>query len=350
MHKREKITLLIPAYQPNETLLHLIKEVLQNGIEHIVVVNDGSDKASDPIFDALRQMRCIVTVHTQNRGKGRALKTGILTAQKEFAEDIGVVTADADGQHTPKDILRLADALLATPDSVFFGCRDFSGQGIPLRSRIGNNITAFATRLLLGIDLRDTQTGLRAFPSAVLPTLIEVEGERFEYEMNALLRLHSDGQKIQSVSIETVYRKGNPSSHFHPLRDSAKIYRVFIRFLLSSAISFGTDILLFYIFVQLLGPSFPTGYILAATVGARIVSSAINFSINRFSVFKSHDAIPKTAFRYLLLCIGIMLCSAFFVTFLCFLLPLQETICKIVVDIVLFFASFYLQRNWVFKK
>ncbi len=78
----------------------------------------------------------------------------------------GVVTADADGQHAPEDIERVADVLAAQPEALVLGARSF-GDDVPLRSRFGNILTRGIMHALLGRKLTDTQTGLRGIPVAL---------------------------------------------------------------------------------------------------------------------------------------------------------------------------------------
>ena len=183
---------------------------------------------------------CEVARHEVNRGKGAALKTGYALIAERFPACSGVITADADGQHTVADVWRLAEALTRGERKLYLGSRDFSLPHVPKKSRYGNWITSGVFRLFYGQWLPDTQTGLRAFRREELELMRQVEGERYEYEMRVLIACARAGIPMESITIETVYENNNEGSHFHPLRDSYRIYKV----ILGSFVKFmGTSIL-----------------------------------------------------------------------------------------------------------
>lgn len=220
--------ILIPAYEPDERLVELVRgiDAARPG-QSIVVVDDGSGPAYASVFDAVRALGCVVLTHPRNRGKGAALKTGFAHARGAGAD--AVVCADCDGQHTLVDIERVAAALTDHPAAMVLGARAFAGD-VPLRSRIGNDCTRVLFRLLTGVRLTDTQTGLRAYPAALLEWLLAIPGERFEYELEVLLSSKRDGVAIHEVPIQTIYLEGNESSHFDPIRDSIRVYTPLVRY------------------------------------------------------------------------------------------------------------------------
>lgn len=227
--------ILVPVYQAGHQLRTLVAELRASTPDSpIVIVDDGSGPASAPVLDAVRHLGCTVLHHGINRGKGVALKTGFrYVAQTHPGED--VVCADADGQHHVADILRVGEQVRATGRMVL-GVRRFDGQ-VPLRSRIGNGITKLLFHAVTGRPVQDTQTGLRAYPAALLDWLTTIPGERFEYEMNVLLHAAGDGHPIDETVIATTYLDDNASSHFGPLTDSVRIYRPLLRFAASSMLA-----------------------------------------------------------------------------------------------------------------
>ncbi|HEX3026506.1 MAG TPA: glycosyltransferase family 2 protein, partial [Clostridia bacterium] len=139
-----KAVVIIPAYHPTEQLCHMVQDLQASGFDKIIVVDDGSGKNSEPVFQKIKAMGCDLLTHAANRGKGRALKTAFEHFLNFYAKDyFGVITVDADGQHIPADILRMREALLTHPDTLVLGCRNFSGRDIPLRSRLGNRMFHF---------------------------------------------------------------------------------------------------------------------------------------------------------------------------------------------------------------
>ena len=238
------IVIVIPAYQPTEELLALIQELNGMGALHIVVVNDGST-SSEHIFNELRNAaQCAIVEHAVNQGKGRALKTGFNYCLVHHRDALGVVTADGDGQHAPGDIRRVAEELTRNPKRMVLGTRKFAGS-IPFRSLIGNRLTKLVLRTVTGLKVTDSQTGLRALPMTVLPSLMRLEGEQFECEMNMLLAAYNMKVCLVEVPIETIYLNGNNSWHVNPFFDSMRIYFVLLRFLLSSLSTSMIDQLVF---------------------------------------------------------------------------------------------------------
>ena len=122
--------------------------------------------------------------------------------------------------------------MLAEGDKVVLGCRDFDQPGVPPRSVAGNKTTSRMFRLIYGIRLSDTQTGLRAIPRFCLERFEKIEGERFEYETNMLLQMKRQGIDFLEQAIETVYDPEDYSSHYHALKDSWRIFKIMAKDLL----------------------------------------------------------------------------------------------------------------------
>lgn len=345
----QQIAVVIPAYKPGNDCLDFIQDILAAGFPHIIVVDDGSGPAYSSFFDSLISTPKITVLrHAANQGKGRALKTAFHYILNEKLPYEAIITADADGQHLVSDMIKLRQEMTEEPNHVVLGARDFSQKKVPLRSRFGNRFTRLLFRLSTGTVLTDTQTGLRGIPVKYLPRLLGVLGERFEYEMNMLAALKKNYIPISEVTIETVYLDDNKSSHFHPLKDSFHIYKVFLLYGISGAASFGLDIGLYWIFIQLLRDEAPELFIIFATVAARILSSLFNYYVNRNKVFKQGSR--QSFLRYYLLAGFIMLVSAASVHLLyAEWLGRGEIVLKILVDTVLFIFGFVAQRAWVFR-
>jgi hypothetical protein len=141
----------------------------------------------------------------------------------------GVVTADADGQHAVEDIVRVAEALADRGREAVLGVRALDVESVPWRSRLGNRLTRGLFRVLTRASVTDTQTGLRGFPMEMLPTLMTLPGERYEYEMTVLAHLCRKGLRPREIAIRTLYFERNARSHFDPVRDSARIYLALAR-------------------------------------------------------------------------------------------------------------------------
>ncbi|WP_099361246.1 glycosyltransferase [Fredinandcohnia onubensis] len=344
----DNVAIVIPAYNPDRKLTELIGKIINANFKSIIIVNDGSKEECKEIFDELsRSEHCTLLNHAVNLGKGRALKTAFNYFLNTSPNLFGVITIDSDGQHSVTDMIKIAKKMNAYKNNLILGSRDFSLESIPFRSRFGNILTRHIFRFASGIKISDTQTGLRGIPTSFIRDLMNVKGERFEFEMNMLLECKERGIQVDEVKIETIYIEENKSSHFNPIIDSIKIYSVFLKYLFSSLFSFGLDILLFSFFLFLFKESFPTYYIISATISARILSSLFNYTVNRNVVFKTDS--NYTIVKYYTLSICQMLASAFFVYLIYLLIGQGEIFIKIVVDTLLFLVSFYIQREWVFK-
>lgn len=352
------IVALIPAYNPDKGMIQLVQD-LKKEIPQIVVVDDGCSNEYDEVFDVVEKDVTLLH-HEVNCGKGRALKTGFAYIMEHFPEVKGVVTLDADGQHTVRDTVNCCEKFLEDTKTVVFGCRDFlSDTKIPPRSRFGNRLTSRLLKFCNDISLSDTQTGLRVVSYACLKDLCDIRGDRYEYEMNMIFRLKELGIPFVEVPIEVIYIEDNASSHFNPIVDSFKIYKVFFKFILSSVASFVVDIVLFTILVKLIPDQEPESAVLPyllmieyqtviSTWAARIVSGGVNYCLNR-RVFKKEHQSKGSAARYLVLWFVQMMLSAVFVYSLVKLLKGNATIIKMLVDVVLFLCSFKIQQLWVFK-
>ena len=168
---------LIPALNPDARLVRLIQGLQEEGLAHIIVVDDGSTSNYRGIFDEVKKMGCDVVHHEQNHGKGAAIKTALETAAAKYGS-WGFITVDADGQHLPKDVRRISEVMEQQPASLVLGVRDFSQKHVPTRSRLGNRITSLFFRLVTGVSCPDTQTGLRGIPQNLLSLARSEEGER----------------------------------------------------------------------------------------------------------------------------------------------------------------------------
>ena len=233
------IGVVIPALDPPGTLPGLVEELGSRSMGQIVVVNDGSADRS-PFRPLEARENVTVLHHERNRGKGEALKTGIRRLL-ENEKVIGILTVDADGQHLPEDVARVGSAAASAPDALVLGSRSF-GRGVPFKSAVGNTATRRILRLATGLDLKDSQTGLRALPRPLAERCLAIQSARYEFELEMLLLAKRMGIAFKEVDIATVYLDGNRATHFRPIRDSIRIYLVFLRFALVSLASFRGDV------------------------------------------------------------------------------------------------------------
>lgn len=351
MNCTENVVVILPSLNPNAALNTTVSGLIALHFSHIIVVNDGSKPEHLPLFEALSHLpECTVLHHSQNLGKGCALKTAFSHYLTKFDQDLfqGVITADADGQHRPSDILKCAQAM--TANTLVLGTRDFSLDNVPPKSRFGNQLTTKILGLFYKKTIHDTQTGLRGIPNSLLADYLTLPGQRFEFEIQALIFSIKSRWSILEVAIDTVYFDNNRETHFHPIRDSFKIYAVifktFFTYSLSSLLCLLVDQGLFRLIIFLcLWEN--TATIGLATALARILSGYLNYTINKKVVFAS--SAQKTGQKYILLCAIQMVMSALLVATLFWLTQIDSSILKLLVDTCLFVISYYIQRVFIFK-
>ena len=371
---KENCCVLIPSLEPDEKLTAYAGLLRQAGYGLVLVVDDGSPEKYQPIFKEIDSWPgCKVLHHEVNRGKGAALKTGFRYVLEHTSLD-GVITADSDGQHTVPDTLRLTELLDRDEKNLLLGSRDFSRRSkqVPPKSRFGNRLTSAVFALFYGRWLPDTQTGLRGLSRSFLKEQLDIGGDRFEYEMNQLIYCATQKLPMTVIPIETVYMNENQGTHFHPIRDSWRIYKLifgsFFRFMGASLLCTAVDLLLFTLlsiwplpsligadtrWYDVLGAELVAVTVLATWI-ARVLSATLNYRLNRSLVFRMKDS-KGSALRYVLVAVLVMLVSSRVVGGLSALLKLQAgsvlvTLIKAGVDTVLYFINYRIQKNWVFAR
>ena len=358
MKELSSVTVVLPSLDPDEKLLGTVAGLLEYGFDDIILVDDGSKPENKHYFQtAAEHPQVHLLEHPVNRGKGAALKTAFAWFLENRPDSAGVITVDGDGQHHPADTKACALEMLSG-GKVILGCRDFSLSHVPARSRIGNRITCGVFRILCGMKLADTQTGLRAIPTSAVKAFCQVEGDRFEYETNMLLAIKQQQIPYGEVKISTVYIEENKSSHFRAVRDSVRIYRLilahFIRYTLSSVASAVVDVGLFSLMSWLLQSA---GGLILETVPflvARGISSLFNFTVNKRLVFRSDVGAGKALLRYYALAVPIFLLQLGLTDGVFLLLSIGaeqvvlRTVIYTIVMAVLYLVSFAVQQRWVF--
>ncbi len=351
---------LIPSLNPDEKLTVYVKDLVKIGFQQILIIDDGSKKDCQSIFKELEKLQEVTVVHhPENKGKGRGLKTGFTWCVENFEKVYGkkchgIITADSDGQHSPKDTKKVALALAESDSDIVLGTRNFNEEQVPFKSRFGNKVTTVVFGALYGKLIHDTQTGLRGISMDLLQPLCELPGERFEYEIRMLIFAARKKLPCREVLIETIYIDENKETHFHPIKDSARIYSVifgaFLKYLLSSLSSSLLDMGLFSVFHLWAFTGVGLGSnIFWSTVLARIVSSIYNFCINRKVVFGAKGNMLKHLFGYYVLVVIQMAASAGLVYVFTSLISGYGILVKMIVDTCLFLLSYQIQQRIIFR-
>lgn len=332
---------LVPAYEPESVLLYVLNQLKKTDME-IILVDDGSGPQYSDLFDRASSDANVITC-TVNKGKGAALKAGMRYIKENYRQDCIIVTVDADGQHRAADALRLCHIAGLHPGTLVLGSRKLK-ENVPLKSQIGNTVTRLVYWLSTGLKIHDTQTGLRAFGGQLLPELLLIPGERYEYEMNVLLEFARRHIPIQEAEIDTIYIDNNSASHFHVLWDSCRIYKEILKFSASSFIGFLVDYALYNLLLLL------SAGLLIANIGARFVSAAVNYSINRRFVFQSRSTIAKSAAQYFLLAAAVLFGNTLLLELLVHSFGIHQMAAKLLTEILFFYVSWNVQRFIIFRK
>ena len=350
------ICVIIPSLNPNTELIDYVHNVLSKGLKPVIIINDGSDNSYDNIFDNLKQMPdCIVLKHEYNQGKGAALKTGYAYFLKHCHACAGVITADADGQHDIEDILKISKLLQENNiNQAILGQRDLYNKKVPLRSRIGNASSAILFSLLYGCNIPDTQSGLRGFSADLIPLMLSIKGERYDYEMTVLSYLKLKDIKTIKIPIKTIYIDNNKGSHYRTFYDTAKIFTriisTFLRYTVSSFASAITDIAVFAIcFFWLFTDISYAQKVFLCTVIARITSSIVNYYINHRVVFFSKMPHRSTVVKYYTLWCIQLLTSYFLILAFSSIVNINTVLLKYIIDLFLALISYQIQLRLVFK-
>lgn len=332
---------VIPAYEPDEKMIQLVKAIYNTTDFEILIVDDGSGEAYNQVFKAAMNYGKVLR-HKENKGKGEAIKTALRFIQIHADENDGIITMDADGQHKLEDLFKVVRKLEEEPNALILGSRTFKSK-VPFRSKIGNKLTEVIFNMVTQTHIQDTQTGLRGFSYEKIPFLLGIQGSRYEYEMNVLLGWAKNRMPIVEIPIETIYLEANCSSHFNVIRDSIKIYKELLQFSCVSLGSFCIDYSLFILVGQL------TGNIILGNIIARIVSSSFNFLLNRQVVFRSQRDIRNEAIKYFTLVVILLSINTLLITSLVDGLRIKLYFAKIIVEIFLFIISFLIQKRIIFK-
>ena len=219
---------VIPCYNPPEVFSNIILELYSMGVRDVIIIDDGSNNKR--IFSIANKKGYTVIEHNTNKGKGEAIKSGIRYYRKHFIDKYkGIVMIDCDGQHRVWDMDKVGQEMIHS-DKFTMGVRNFNLDGVPFRNKMGNKITSLVFKWMFGVYIKDTQTGLRGVPNRLIDTVLNIDGERYEYEINMLIDIVKMKEEIKEVEIETVYDNNEKRySYFNPFKDSYRIYKEMIK-------------------------------------------------------------------------------------------------------------------------
>ena len=227
-------------------------------------------------------------------------------------------------------------------------------MGVPEKSSFGNKITSSVFKILYGIKITDTQTGLRGIPLKLVEEFQKIQGNRYEYETNMLIYCIKEQIEMIEEPITTVYIDKNVNSNFRPVKDSIMIYgrilNSFLKYSTISILSFILDIVIFKVFLMIVKLNIEQAkLIIIATVFARIISSLFNYILNKKVTFKSKEKVIRTLVKYYILCVTQMIISGLLVATIYSVTGWTEVGIKLIIDTILFVVNYRIQKIWVFN-
>jgi glycosyltransferase involved in cell wall biosynthesis len=215
---------VIPVHNAGERLRDvLIRTVEQIPAARIFVVDDGSTDNTAAIAESIGVN---VLRHSENRGKGEALKTGFNEAIVNGLE--GVLTLDGDGQHDPADIPIFSETMVRTGCDAVLGVRRFHVGSMPIDRICSNRLSTVVTSLVAKRKFADSQCGYRLWRTSILSRLT-LESKRFEIESEMLIAATRLGCRFDETTISTVYQA--EPSHMNRILDTARFCRMIVRML-----------------------------------------------------------------------------------------------------------------------
>jgi len=218
----DKICILIPAYNAQETLGFVLKKIEPFKID-TVVIDDGS---SDETKRVALENGAHLLEHPLNLGKGAALRTGFqYILQRGYHM---VITLDADGQHDPSEIPSLLKIFQTVKPDILIASRAAEFGKMTFLRRFWNRLGVKAVARLCHSDITDSQSGFRLIQTEVLKG-VDLFTSRFETELELLINACKRGFSVLSVPIKTQKVDGTGSSHFRPVVDTWLVCKIFLR-------------------------------------------------------------------------------------------------------------------------
>ena len=336
--------LLIPIFEPEEISVDFLRTFKKGDFNRFLVVNDGSSFAFDRIFEKIEEETVFEVVsYSENRGKGYALRYGIELLKKDNPGLI--VTADGDGQHAYKDILRVRDAGLAHPKALIMGNRLF-GKDIPLASKIGHLMANYTFQFATKKRVDDTQTGLRGIPSCLFDLALKTPGDRYDYEHDFLIEAANEGE-IVNIGIEAIYIDKNANSHFRPFLDTVIIHKKVLLMILFSAVAAAADFSWFFYFSSRVFLGSPAETVFLSSICARAISGVLRFMLYFVFVANHDHGVKRYLSRYMCRFFLLLVFSAC-LTYVFSYLPIPLLVAKLLADMTLLLGEHIFARLYTF--
>ena len=302
-----KMVILIPVYNPRERIINYVKKLKEKNYD-VVVINDGSDENYHAVFERM-VYDCKIINYPHFKGKGYALKKGYQYVKEHLKDKKGILILE--NEYDLNLIDQMSQSINEDASKFYF----VHHQGKKILSQL--------------------------FSLIYNQKFINVDSELFGFSTSYL-----DEIKVKKLSQEA----------FHPKNKTSQIiYVIFlhlIRFVSSSIISSIIDVLLAWILLDVLKIWMTSDFwrIALASLIARVISTIVNYVVNKKYVFKGKTNNRQTAIRFLILTVIITILSTLFVYVASIFNIMSEKLAKPVGDLLLFLLSYSAQTKWVFHK
>lgn len=350
-----RIPVIIPAYRPNQSLIRFVRNLNDRNVRDIVIVDDGSGETFRNIFAQLyNEYGCTIIEHAVNLGRGRALKSGFnALLSRRDPNMIGCVITDCYGSYSTEDVTRIIDGLEKNSNKLIIGARILDESLMSKSSRVGNKVQRKSYHSLLGINVTDCQSVLRAIPVDYMQKLMNTSGEGYVFDTNMIIDTKKYNVGVMEIPVKTRYSQRRTHQEMRTFKDNFPIYLTFAKYIFTSVAASIVDIILFTILCKILvnikAINVASMYVAISTALARLVSATINYRLNYKLVFQTNSAQGKTFAKWVILCVIQMAMSATAVSMLHSFIGGEEVLYKIPVDFALFFFSYYFSREFVYK-
>lgn len=331
MNMNSEMVILMPVYNPNERIINYVKKLKENNYQ-VVLINDGSKSEYHSLFEKMVH-DCKIISYPLFKGKGYAIKKGIHYIKEHLQDKKGIIILENE-----YDLMYINHIRTVI---------NKNSQKMCVVHHKGKRFLTKLFSMIYNKEFIDVDSELFGFSMNYLDQMMAVDENC--YEVQSLIQSVQNNQEIEEIQLE------NKQQPFHLKNKTIQVlYVIFlhlIRFVSSSIISSVIDVLLAWILLDVLKIWMTNDFwrIALSSLIARVLSTIVNYVINKKYVFKGKASSKQTAIRFLILTIIITILSTLFVYVASSLHIMSEKLAKPVGDLLLFLLSYSAQTKWVFK-
>jgi len=336
-----KTAVLICSDRPDRSVMRLIERVRGNDQMVPLAVFAGSEPEGMPAY--VQALYC-----PESDGVGVRIKAALRYVRDSMPECGYVIRLDADSPCNFEDIMRLNKTIVRTRGELVLGKRRLNTE-LSLKSVMRSAVVRQVFALASGRNIHDTETRIRGFGRELIDTLLHIDGEGYEYEVNVLLYCARNGVPISETKISTPCTE-SPDSYMQHLRDWIKVYGCVVKFAISSLIAFLIDLFILLGMNRLLDGMHEVAALVISVGTARVISAVVNFYINHFIVFDSNEHVGTAMLKFGLLQIIVLAGNYAIMHVLNILLNMPLAVSKVIADTAMFAVSFVIQGRFIYNK